>query len=252
MTILVILAGMAIYGYLASAIVELIAHGVLSGVLTERRRNRVIRGLRDHYIICGYGRVGRRVGNEFRDAGVHYVVLDSTPDSKHFAGEDKRAVRRGDWDARRGPRGRRPRPRQGASSHRATRTSTTSTSSSPPGPHGRTCSSSPGRRPRTRAARCGVPAPTASSSRTPPPARRWRSSCSGPRWRRSSTSSRASAGPTCRWRRSSCRPRCENAGKTIRELRIGRETGALIVALRKPDGSFDTTPSADASSTSAT
>jgi voltage-gated potassium channel len=38
----------------------------------------------------------------------------------------------------------------------------------------------------------------------------------------------------------------ENAGKTIRELRIGRETGALIVALRKPDGTFDTTPSADA------
>jgi voltage-gated potassium channel len=40
---------------------------------------------------------------------------------------------------------------------------------------------------------------------------------------------------------------CANAGRTIRELRIGKETGALIVALRKPDGTFDTTPSADAS-----
>ena len=40
-TVLVILAGMAIYGYLASAIVELIAHGVLTGVLTERRKKRV-------------------------------------------------------------------------------------------------------------------------------------------------------------------------------------------------------------------
>ena len=39
---------------------------------------------------------------------------------------------------------------------------------------------------------------------------------------------------------------CAGAGKTIRELRIGRETGALVVALRKPDGRFDTTPSADA------
>jgi len=35
------------------------------------------------------------------------------------------------------------------------------------------------------------------------------------------------------------------AGKTIRELRIRHETGALIVALRKPDGSFDTTPEPD-------
>src|SRR4029077_15226868 len=88
-TILLVLAGMAIYGYLASAIVELIAHGVLTGVLTERRKNRVIRGLRDHYIICGYGRVGRRVGREFRDAGVPYIVLDSTSTSKHFAEEDR-------------------------------------------------------------------------------------------------------------------------------------------------------------------
>jgi K+/H+ antiporter YhaU regulatory subunit KhtT len=27
---------------------------------------------------------------------------------------------------------------------------------------------------------------------------------------------------------------------------VGRATGALIVALRKPDGTFDTTPGADA------
>jgi hypothetical protein len=88
-TVLVILAGMAIYGYLASAIVELIAHGVLTGVLSERRKNRVIRGLRDHCIICGYGRVGRRVGREFRDARVPYIVLDFTEDSQHYAAEDK-------------------------------------------------------------------------------------------------------------------------------------------------------------------
>ena len=34
-------------------------------------------------------------------------------------------------------------------------------------------------------------------------------------------------------------------GRTIRELRIRHETGALVVALRKPDGSFDTTPEPD-------
>jgi voltage-gated potassium channel len=88
-TILVILAGMAIYGYLASSIVELIAHGVFSGVLTERRNTRVIRGLNDHYIICGYGRVGRRVGREFRDAGVPYIVLDHTATSRRLSQEDK-------------------------------------------------------------------------------------------------------------------------------------------------------------------
>ncbi|TML82222.1 MAG: potassium channel protein, partial [Actinobacteria bacterium] len=35
-------------------------------------------------------------------------------------------------------------------------------------------------------------------------------------------------------------------GKTIRDLEIRKETGALIVALRKRDGTFDTTPTPEA------
>jgi voltage-gated potassium channel len=38
---------------------------------------------------------------------------------------------------------------------------------------------------------------------------------------------------------------CPRAGKTIRDLRVRDETGAMIVALRKRDGTFDTTPSPD-------
>jgi voltage-gated potassium channel len=39
---------------------------------------------------------------------------------------------------------------------------------------------------------------------------------------------------------------CTSAGKSIRELHVRRETGAIIVALRKRDGSFDTTPEPEA------
>jgi voltage-gated potassium channel len=38
---------------------------------------------------------------------------------------------------------------------------------------------------------------------------------------------------------------CERAGRTIRDLRVRDETGAIIVAIRKRDGTFDTTPSPD-------
>ena len=41
-------------------------------------------------------------------------------------------------------------------------------------------------------------------------------------------------------------PTCANAGKTIRDIRVRHETGAIIVALRKRDGTFDTTPEPDA------
>ncbi len=39
---------------------------------------------------------------------------------------------------------------------------------------------------------------------------------------------------------------CANAGKSIRDIRVRHETGAIIVALRKSDGHFDTTPEPDA------
>ena len=35
---------------------------------------------------------------------------------------------------------------------------------------------------------------------------------------------------------------CARAGRTLRDLRVREETGAMIVAVRKPDGRFDTTP----------
>src|SRR5262245_12641880 len=84
-TIVLILAGMAIYGYLASSIVELIAHGVLTGTMSERRRRHMIDRIRDHYIVCGFGRVGRQVVDEFRAAGVEFAVLDFNPEALEVA-----------------------------------------------------------------------------------------------------------------------------------------------------------------------
>ena len=75
-TVVIVLGGLTIFAYVGAALVEAIAGGVISGAFAERRRWRAIERLSDHYIICGYGRVGRRVGREFRASGVPYVVLD--------------------------------------------------------------------------------------------------------------------------------------------------------------------------------
>ena len=69
-SIVLVLAGLTIIAYAGAVIVEAIAGGVLTGVLAERRRERTIERLNDHFIICGYGRVGRQVAEEFRAAGV--------------------------------------------------------------------------------------------------------------------------------------------------------------------------------------
>lgn len=79
-TLLLLLAGVAIFLYVAGAVVELIASGVLTGKWAERKRRQAIEQLREHVIICGYGRVGRRVASELRLARREFVVVDFNPD----------------------------------------------------------------------------------------------------------------------------------------------------------------------------
>src|SRR5690348_15645329 len=87
LSIVMVLAGLTIIAYAGAVIVEAIAGGVLTGALAERRRERTIQRMQDHFIICGYGRVGRRVAEEFRAAGVPYVVLDRSEDAVEAAKE---------------------------------------------------------------------------------------------------------------------------------------------------------------------
>jgi voltage-gated potassium channel len=52
-------------------------------------------------------------------------------------------------------------------------------------------------------------------------------------------------GPDLRFEEIEITAACPQAGRTIRETRVRHETGALIVALKKADGTFDTTPNPD-------
>jgi voltage-gated potassium channel len=76
LTILVVLSGVAIFGYFAAQLFDEIAHGILGGGWQQKRRQKMIDQLRDHVIVCGYGRVGRRAAAELRAADVKCVVLD--------------------------------------------------------------------------------------------------------------------------------------------------------------------------------
>jgi voltage-gated potassium channel len=88
LTMILVLAGITIFAYIGSLVVEAIARGVIGGTLAERRRRKAIEALRDHYIICGFGRVGRRVAEEFLHEGAPFVVLDFSPEAKEAAAEE--------------------------------------------------------------------------------------------------------------------------------------------------------------------
>jgi voltage-gated potassium channel len=88
LTIAIVLSGVAIFGYFAAQIFDSIAHSVLGGAWREKKRRKMIDELRDHIIVCGYGRVGRRAGDELRRAGVAYVVLDFSEEALEHAREE--------------------------------------------------------------------------------------------------------------------------------------------------------------------
>ena len=60
-----VLAGISIFAYIGSLVVEAIARGVIGGLWAERRRRGAIEALHDHYIICGFDRFGRHVAQLF-------------------------------------------------------------------------------------------------------------------------------------------------------------------------------------------
>ncbi len=77
--------GTLFYGLVTAA--EFFVSGELSGVLDERRIHRAINSYSDHFIICGFGRVGRQVARDLRAGGVRYVVIDPNPENRELARE---------------------------------------------------------------------------------------------------------------------------------------------------------------------
>jgi voltage-gated potassium channel len=79
-TIVLILVGVGATLYALAAIVELILEGRLNELLGRRRMEQSIAAKRGHVIICGWGRVGRAIASDVHAAKREFVVVESDPD----------------------------------------------------------------------------------------------------------------------------------------------------------------------------
>jgi len=75
--IVFMVVGVGTAGYLLSTAVQALVRSEILATYGERRRQREMSKLRDHYIICGAGRVGRRIVREMRRAGADFVAVES-------------------------------------------------------------------------------------------------------------------------------------------------------------------------------
>jgi voltage-gated potassium channel len=85
--IVLISFGVGTMFFLLVTLTELFVAGDLSGLLETRRMQRKISDLKDHYLICGFGRVGRQISGDLRQAGVPFVVVDDNPDVREAVEE---------------------------------------------------------------------------------------------------------------------------------------------------------------------
>jgi voltage-gated potassium channel len=79
------LLGVGTLFYALVTVTELFVSGDLGELLAERRWRRMTDRLSDHYIICGFGRVGRQVARDLAAAGTRFVVIDHEPANRDHA-----------------------------------------------------------------------------------------------------------------------------------------------------------------------
>ncbi|HEY1807747.1 MAG TPA: NAD-binding protein, partial [Acidobacteriaceae bacterium] len=80
-TIFIIVGGVGSAIYAAGQVVEIIVEGEMTGYRKRRRMDKKIRDIKDHYIICGFGRVGHQVARDFESGQVPFVVIDPRKES---------------------------------------------------------------------------------------------------------------------------------------------------------------------------
>jgi len=83
----------------------LYAFGVFAQILTDdevikfRRRRQVerrLQALRDHFIVCGYGRIGTQIVQEFEQQKVPHIVIENNPEAQGRLRKDGRLFVEGD------------------------------------------------------------------------------------------------------------------------------------------------------------
>jgi voltage-gated potassium channel len=245
LTLVLVIWGVAIFLYVFGIVIELTVSGTVTGAWAQRRRARRVNELRDHVIICGYGRVGRRAGEELQEAGTPYVVLDFGDDAIAAAQARGSLFVRGS--------GTEDEHLEAAGLHRAA--ALLASSDSDADNLYITLSARAARPDLVIVARASdedaakklrlagadrVVLPYSSAGRE------MANFALKPQVAAFLDLVSTSGGPEFRLEEIEVPPGWPHSGSSIRELRVRDRTGAMIVALRKADGTFDTTPAPDA------
>ena len=79
-TIILILGGVGTVFYILTSMVKYILEGELGFRMGRQRMEAKIKKLHDHFIICGFGKVGKAIADTLAAQGTSFIVIDRSPE----------------------------------------------------------------------------------------------------------------------------------------------------------------------------
>ena len=75
-SIILIFLGIGVIAYSMGMVAQAMVEFQIRDILGRRKLDRQIKSLRSHYIICGYGRIGRIIAHELKASNIPLLVID--------------------------------------------------------------------------------------------------------------------------------------------------------------------------------
>lgn len=76
-TIIIVISGLTVGLYSIGKISAFFVEGELSTLLKQRKMNKVLERMKNHYIVCGYGKTGKHVLEDLLKKGLEVVIIES-------------------------------------------------------------------------------------------------------------------------------------------------------------------------------
>ena len=87
-TIIFLVVSVATVGFSISTVISYLFGGQIIQSMRERKMEKQLNRIKDHYIVCGAGDIGREVVHEFQRAGTPFVVIERDPQHSELADDD--------------------------------------------------------------------------------------------------------------------------------------------------------------------
>ena len=87
-TIFLIVFGVGTIAYTIGSMIQFMVEGQLYQLLGRKKVQKQISRLQGHYIICGYGRIGRLISRELAAKPLPFIVVENNPDQCQQLEED--------------------------------------------------------------------------------------------------------------------------------------------------------------------